>query len=83
VVLGGADAINDVLGPVYRHLDIPFDPAATGALSDVKTVDADDFSRVLAITIADGRKIETATVSQATRTAALSLRADHDPSLLA
>jgi hypothetical protein len=83
VVLDGAESINDVLGPVYSHLDIPFDPAATGALSDVTRVAADEFSRAFSIMIADGRKIETATVSHATRTAALTQRADHDPSLLA
>jgi lipoate-protein ligase A len=83
VVLDGADTINDVLGPVYSHLDIPFDPAATGALSDVTSVAADGFSRALALRIADGKEIETATISHETRTAALSQRAGHDPSLLA
>ncbi len=83
LVLDGADAINDVLGPVYSHLDIPFDPCATGALSDVTSVAADEFSRALAIMIADGKEIETATISHAIRTAALSQRPDHDPSLLA
>ena len=83
VVLDRADTINDVLSPVYGHLDIPFNPAATGALSDVKSVSADEFSRVLAIMIADGKAIEPATVSDATHTAALSLRDDHDPLSLA
>jgi len=83
VVLDRADAINDVLIPVYSHLDIPFDPATTGALSDVRTVAVDDFCRALSIMIADGKMIETATVSHAVRTAALTLRADHDPSILA
>jgi hypothetical protein len=49
----------------------------------VTSVAADDFSRAFAIMIADGKEIETATVSHATRTAALTQRADHDPSLLA
>ena len=31
----GADAINEVLRPVYAALDVDFEPAATGALSDL------------------------------------------------
>jgi hypothetical protein len=83
VVLDGADTINDVLDPVYRHLDIPFDPATTGALSDVAHVAADEFSAVLTDTIAGGRQIVATTMPQAVRTAASALRSKHDPGLLA
>jgi lipoate-protein ligase A len=35
IVVGGADAINEVLLPVYAALGVGFEPAATGALSDL------------------------------------------------
>lgn len=34
VVVTGSQRINDVLDPVYRALEIPWDPAATGALAE-------------------------------------------------
>ena len=83
VVLDGVDTINDVLEPVYRHLGIPFDPGATGALSDVTNVEAADFVAVMADKIADGRDIVAMTVPEAVRTAASALRSTHDPVLLA
>jgi len=36
IVVDGAAAINDVLGPVYGALEVEFDPTATGALSEVR-----------------------------------------------
>ncbi len=35
IAVGGADAINEVLLPVYAALGVEFEPAATGALSDL------------------------------------------------
>lgn len=35
IVVSGADAINEVLFPVYAALGVDFDPTATGALSDL------------------------------------------------
>lgn len=83
VVLDGDEAINEVLDPVYRLLDIPFDPNVTGALSDVTHVEAKDFATVLADVIARGRQIVRTSVPEDAVAAAAALRADHDPLLLA
>jgi lipoate-protein ligase A len=34
IVVGGADRIRDVLGPVYRALDLDWDPATVGSVED-------------------------------------------------
>ena len=34
IVIDGADAINNILHPVYGALGVDFDPTATGALRD-------------------------------------------------
>ena len=83
VVLDDSGVINRVLDPVYRLLGIPFDPTATGAVSDAAHVASDEFIATLTATIADGRRIVPTTVSQATLAAASALRPSHDPSLLA
>jgi lipoate-protein ligase A len=83
VVLDRADVINDVLGPVYRHLQFPFDPGTTGALSDVANVPSDEFAMALAGALAEGRDILPTAMPQSVRTAATALRSIHDPGLLA
>jgi octanoyl-[GcvH]:protein N-octanoyltransferase len=83
VVLDDADAVNDVLDPVYRLLDLPFDPAVTGAVSDVTQVTANDFMDVLTTNIAAGKEIAPTGMPDSIRTAASTLRSDHDPLLLA
>ncbi len=35
IVVGGAAAINDVIGPVYGALGVDFDPSATGSLDEM------------------------------------------------
>lgn len=37
IVVDGAERVNEVIGPVYEALDVDFDPAATGALSEMAT----------------------------------------------
>ena len=83
VVLDDADAVNDVLDPVYRLLDLPFDPAVTGAVSDVTQVTANDFMDVLTTNIAAGKEIVPTGMPDSIRTAASTLRSDHDLLLLA
>jgi octanoyl-[GcvH]:protein N-octanoyltransferase len=83
VVLDGANMINDVLGPVYSCLELPFDPNTTGALSDVETVPADEFNTVLAGAVAAGRDIVAGTMPLSVRKSAAALRSAHDPGLLA
>jgi octanoyl-[GcvH]:protein N-octanoyltransferase len=34
IVVTGADRVRDVLVPVYRALDLPWDPATVGSLED-------------------------------------------------
>jgi lipoate-protein ligase A len=83
VVLDRADVINDVLDPVYRHLQLPFDPGTTGALSDVANVPSDEFAMALAGALARGREILPTAMPQSVRTAAKAIRSIHDPGLLA
>lgn len=83
VVLDGADMINDVLGPVYRLLGLTFDPATTGALSDVTGVAPNDFAEALISRIAGTRDIVYGNVSEAISTTARAMRSDHDPTSLA
>jgi len=47
VVVEGADRIRDVLVPVYRALDLDWDPATAGAVSDEVGVDLDGVTRAL------------------------------------
>lgn len=83
VVIDDADAINGVLRPVYRHLDIPFDPSTTGALSDVRPVAAEDLSQTLVRSIAGSKTVAFDDVPDDVRAAARELRSDHDPAPLA
>jgi octanoyl-[GcvH]:protein N-octanoyltransferase len=83
MVLDGAQQINQVLDPVYRLLGIPFDPATTGAVSDIKPVDQDDFATTLIQVIAAGREAQSMSVPPTIRSDAEALRDTHDPTLLA
>jgi lipoate-protein ligase A len=42
IVVGGADRVRDVLVPVYRALEFPWDPATTGSIdAEIGAVDVD------------------------------------------
>lgn len=47
VVVKDAASVNQALEPVYRALDLRWDPAATGALSDVESVTTDDVTSAI------------------------------------
>jgi len=79
IVVDGADTINAVLGPIYRELGLSFDPAATGAISDVATLDADAVAMRLADVLSSGDGIVAAAVDGVTHSLAASLRLDHVP----
>ena len=83
IVLGGAQLINHVLGPVYDHLGLPFDPVATGALSDVCHVLKEDLMEVFVEQIAGTRKIVESAVPDTVQLAAQATRTEHDPTILA
>lgn len=82
IVLGDPDAINDVLVPVYRALDVPLDPSATGALSDVTEVAAEDVIDALATQLAAGRTVRRRALDPDTHALGVELRNDHDPDQL-
>jgi lipoate-protein ligase A len=79
VVMNDAGAINKVLGPVYAELDIPFDPAMTGAVSDVREVDPQSIAVALADHLSRGLGTVHTSVDEATHALAVSLRPDHVP----
>ncbi len=79
IVVNGRDTINTVLDPIYRELGLSFDPAATGAVSDVATLDADAVAMQLADVLSGGDGFVPATVDGVTQTIAAPLRVDHVP----
>lgn len=83
IVIDGADRINDVLVPVYRHLEIPFDPTVTGSLSDVGTIPTGDLIDRFVHHMAGAKEIVAGTVPAEIRSTARSIRNDHDATQLA
>lgn len=77
IVLSNPDEINEVLVPVYQALGVPMDPAATGSVADVQSVNASELSDALANEIAGGRPIERVTLDEATLELGRSLEPDH------
>lgn len=83
IVLSHPDEVNEVLVPVYEALGVPMDPAATGSVADVQSVDASDLSDALANEIAQQRPVELVTLDQATLELGRSLEPAHLVSKLA
>ena len=81
VVVADPEPINDVLIPIYEALDVPLDPQATGAVSDLSEVSTGDVAAALATAIASGRPTIEATVDDETLAMAQALRRNHDPAL--
>lgn len=82
IVLDDPEAINDVLVPVYSALGVRMDPTATGAISDVRPITAEDVEEALARALAAGRPVIDATLDDETLDAGHRLRDDHDPAHL-
>ena len=79
IVVNDTGSINAVLAPVYAELNVPFDAHATGALSDVASIDPMSVAITLAEHLTpDGKPIE-ARIDSSTVAAANSLRSDHLP----
>ena len=79
IVVSGADAINEVLVPVYAALGVPMDPGATGSIADDRVVDVGDLQDAFVAEIAAGRRTTDTSVDDVTMEMASLLRADHDP----
>jgi len=79
IVIDNPQRINAVLEPVYRELEIPFDPAMTGALSDVHGVRPDAVALALADHLAPHGGLVAVSVDAATHALGASLRHDHVP----
>ena len=82
IVVEDPESINDVLGPIYDVLGVPMDPNATGAISDVRPMEAIEVSEALAVELAGGRGIVPSTIDRDTLELGRRLRDDHDPAHL-
>ena len=79
IVVNDPSTINSVLGPIYGHLGIGFDPDMTGALSDVRRLEPDSVAAVLAESLApDGAPVPSS-VDAITSDLGSSMRRDHVP----
>ena len=83
IVVSDPDDINSVLVPMYRALDVPIDPTATGSIADDLIATPDDVALAFISRIAAGRPTVGANISEATLALARTLRDDHVPSVLA
>lgn len=82
IVLEGRDEINDVLVPVYRALGISMDPDVTGSVAELREVDPTDVMQGLARSLAGGRAVNEATLTDDIVEMARTLRDDHLPAHL-
>lgn len=83
IVVSDPDDINKVLVPIYRALEVPIDPTATGSIADDRVATPDEVGLAFTAQIAAGRSTVDADVSDATMEMAQTLRGDHGPSVLA
>jgi octanoyl-[GcvH]:protein N-octanoyltransferase len=79
IVINDSQTINTVLGPIYRELNIPFDPAKTGAVSDVRTLAPGAVALAFAGYLSPVGSGLPSSVDEATHALGASLRADHVP----
>lgn len=79
IVVSDPDDINAALVPIYRALDVPIDPEATGSLADAVECDPDSVIDAFVAEIADGRTTVEATVDADIHATASGLRSMHDP----
>ena len=78
IVVTGADTINEVLLPVYTALNVHFEPAATGALSDL--IPEVTVAAVVAAIVAElqlGREVSDSTLSSTMVRRGRDMLADH------
>ncbi len=81
VVVANSEAINDVLIPIYRLLDLPLDPSVTGSIADAIPIVVKDFADTLVARVAQGRPAAEIALSDSVCEEALRFRPDHDPLL--
>jgi lipoate-protein ligase A len=79
IVVSDAPKINAVLEPIYRELEIPFDPAQTGAVSDLRELGSESVALAFADALSPETRLVPSSVDTRTRTLAASLRTDHVP----
>jgi lipoate-protein ligase A len=79
IVINDAASINAVLEPIYDELEIPFDPAMTGAVSDARALNPDEVARALAQRLSPSGGMDPSSVDAETHVLAASLRPDHVP----
>jgi lipoate-protein ligase A len=79
IVINDSGKINAVLEPIYGELGIPFDPAMTGAVSDVRELSPDTVALALADHLSPAGGSIPSTIDAATYELGASLRLDHVP----
>jgi octanoyl-[GcvH]:protein N-octanoyltransferase len=78
VVVEGADLVNRVLEPVYRHLDYAWDPEATGAISEHHPATVDELISALADAFAERwRPLRAGTIDPSWVATARAIAANH------
>lgn len=83
IVVNDPLTINEVLEPIYRMLDIPFDLSRTGSVADVKTVTPAAVAEHLVAVVAGGRAVRSVAPDPETAHVARTLRSHHVPPVLA
>jgi lipoate-protein ligase A len=79
VVVSGSDRVRDVLLPVYRALDLPWDPATAGSLEDeVPGVTWDDAERAIVDQFGARFEIEEGRLAPGTLARAAELAPDYE-----
>ena len=79
IVVNDSRTINSVLQPIYRELNIGFDPAMTGAISDVRVLDPNTLARALAGCLSPAGGQVPSSLDVPTQALGASLREDHVP----
>ena len=78
VVVDGAERVRDILIPVYRALDLDWDPATAGSLADeVPGISYDDAQRAIVSEFAAGYELYDGKLSSEVLAQAETLEADH------
>jgi hypothetical protein len=79
IVIENAAMINAVLEPIYRELEISFDPAMTGAVSDAREVQSEAVALAFADVLSAGEGLAASSVDAETLARAATIRTNHEP----
>ncbi|GAA1719678.1 hypothetical protein GCM10009745_80820 [Kribbella yunnanensis] len=77
IVLGDDDQLRPLLTEIYRHLDLPFDPASVGSVETEAPGRANSVELLLRAAYAQTAVLQPATLDEPTLALAAELAADH------